>query len=111
MSVFFADFSDVGSILGRSGAPKIEKKTNKSCSGRLWNAFKIFDRFWNGIGKVWGRFWEGLGWVSEGFLNFLGRNFGEAFQVEELALMIRATRGRSTERQRDRETERADLIL
>ena len=30
----------------------------------------------------------------------------EAFGVEELALRIRATRGRSTERQRDRETER-----
>ena len=28
----------------------------------------------------------------------------EAFQVEDLALMIRATRGRSTERQRDRES-------
>ena len=80
------------------GLQKSIKKSKKSCSGRLWNAFKIFDRFWNGIGKVWGRFWEGLGKVSEGFLNFLGRNFGEAFQVEELALMIRATRGRSIDR-------------
>ena len=35
----------------------------------------------------------------------------EAFRVERLTLMIRATSSRSTERQRDRETERADLII
>ena len=45
------------------------------------------------------------------------RRMREALQVEGLTLRIRATRGRSTERQRDRETERqrdrerADLIL
>ena len=33
------------------------------------------------------------------------------FALGALALMIRATRSRSTERQRDRETEREDLII
>ena len=33
--------------------------------------------------------------IYEAFCAFFGRILGEAFQVEELALMIRATRGRS----------------
>ena len=49
----------------------------------------------------------------------VGETTREALQVAGLTLRIRATRGRSTERQRDRETERqrdreterADLIL
>ena len=35
------------------------------------------------------------------FCTFFGRILGEAFQVEELALMIRATRGRSIDRSID----------
>ena len=33
--------------------------------------------------------------IYEAFCAFCGRILGEAFQVEELALLIRATRGRS----------------
>ena len=79
------------------GRPKIDEKSKKSRLGRFWNAFRIFDRFWDGFGKVWGGFWDGFGRVSEGFLRFFRcwRHLREAFRVAGLALMIRATRGRS----------------
>ena len=41
-------------------------------------------------------------WQDFGVL--FGRHLGEAFQVAGFTLRIRATRGRSTERQRDRES-------
>ena len=41
-------------------------------------------------------FWMDFGRILERFLKLIGRlDICEAFQVEELALMIRATRGRS----------------
>ena len=39
--------------------------------------------------------------IYEAFCAFFGRILGEAFQVEELALMIRATRGRSMDGWKD----------
>ena len=79
------------------GRPKIDKESKKSCLGRFWNALKFLYRFWNGFGKVLGGFGEVLGRVSEGFLRFFRswRNLLEVFRVAGLALMIRATRGRS----------------
>ena len=57
------------------------------------------------LGAIWERFLEILNgfWMDferilEGFLKLMGRI---AFQVEELALMIRATRGRSINQSND----------
>ena len=87
----------------------------KNQKNRVRGAFDTRLRFLIVFGKVWGGFWEGFGWIFGGFPKdfgvLFGRHLGEAFQVAGFTLRIRATRGRSTERQRDRETERADLIL
>ena len=79
------------------GLPKINKKSKKSCSGRFWNAFKIFDLLGDGLGKVLVRFGEGFERGSKAFWRLFRswRNLREAFRVAGLALMIRATRGRS----------------
>ena len=57
------------------GPPKIDKKSKKSCSGRLWNAFEILDCFRDGFRKVWGESWEGFGKVLRGFWEGFGRVF------------------------------------
>ena len=79
------------------GPPKVNKKFNRSCSGRFSNALTFYYGFEDGVGMVLGGYWEGFGRVSEGFWRFLRpwRNLREAFRVAGLALMIRATRGRS----------------
>ena len=98
--VFFRIFANVARFWNLPGRPKIDKNSKKSCLGRFWNAFRFLYRFWNGFGKVLGRFGEVLGRVSEGFLRFFRswRNLLEVFRVAGLALMIRATRGRSMDK-------------
>ena len=54
----------------------------------------ILERFW----RILNGFWMDFGRISGRFLKLMGRI---AFQVEELALMIRATRGRSIDRSVD----------
>ena len=49
--------------------------------------------------------------IYEAFCAFFGRILGEAFQVEELALMIRATRGRSMDGWMDGWMDGVDLII
>ena len=56
--------------------PKINKKLKKSCSGRFWNAFRIFVYFWVGFGRVWGGFGEGFGRIFEIFWKEFQRNLG-----------------------------------
>ena len=72
----------MGSILEGPGGSKNLLKIKKSCSGRFWNALKIFDRLGENIWGDFGRFCMDFRWILEGI-------------VEELASMIRATRGRS----------------
>ena len=71
MRVFFADFSDFGSILGRSGAPKISKKKQKIVFGtlveRVLDFLSFLERYWEGLGKVLGGFWEGFGGIGDDF--------------------------------------------
>ena len=68
----------------------------------VWAVFGIFNRFRSGFWSEFGRFRMGFVRILERFGQILGRfgrqdwrGIGEAFHVEELALMIRATRGRS----------------
>ena len=49
------------------GPPKIDKKLKKSCSERFWTTLGIFDRIWEGSGRVLGRFWEDFGRFLDGF--------------------------------------------
>ena len=75
---FFANFSDVGSILGGQDPPKNCQKLKKSRRNPFWSTFeahyvfhgcfgRVWGAIWMGFGKVWGGFWEGLGRVGNDF--------------------------------------------
>jgi len=68
---FFANFFQFLAILAQiweaQGPPKIDKKLKKSCSERFWSTLGIFDRIWEGSGRVLGRFWEDFGRFLNGF--------------------------------------------
>ena len=104
---FFFDFSWFWLDFGR---PRALQKLKKIRKNRFFFAFRFEGGFWKGSGRVWGgfregfgrilgAFWEGFGWILERFCSWvphrIWRDMCEAFQVEDLALMIRATRGRS----------------
>ena len=88
LSVLFRIFAIWAPFWHVLGPPKIDKKSKKSCSGCLWNAFKIFDCFWNGFGKVCGESWEGFGKVLGGFRknfrNLLGGVWVKHFKLMNL---------------------------
>ena len=85
--VFFRILTILARFWEAPGAPKINKKLKKSCSGRFWNAFGIFDRFWKRFWSDFGRFWMDFGWILGGFLEIFGFLGGRT--------MIRATKGTS----------------
>ena len=93
---FFFDFSWFWLDFGR---PRALQKLKKNRKNRFFLAFRFEGGFWKGSGRVWGGFKEGFGRILERFCSWvphrIWRDMCEAFQVEDLALMIRATRGRS----------------
>ena len=104
LSVFFGILAILARFLEASGTPKINKKSKKSFSRRFWVVGSILDailerfgRILDGFGKnfrrIWNEFWKDSEKISEASWKV---------QVAELTLMIRATRGRSTDRQIDR---------
>ena len=68
---FFTTFLGFLAILARfreaQGPPKIQEKLKKSCSERFWSTLGIFDRIWEGSGRVLGRFWEDFWRFLDGF--------------------------------------------
>ena len=63
LSVFFRIFAILARFWEAPGAPKIDKKSKKSCSGRFWSALQIFHRFWKRFWTAFGRFWMDFGWI------------------------------------------------
>ena len=92
--------------------PKIDQKSKKSCSGSFLGLVWDFGSILGAIVDEFGDF-RASGTDLERFFERLRQRVGRALNPasKNQALRIRATRDRSTERQRDRETERADLIL
>ena len=91
-------------IFPKNGGSKVVSETLLLSSCFLDGFWSPLEAFWVGLGDVWGWFGEDLGKILELRTEW-------SLRVEGLTLMIRATSSRSTERQRDRETERADLII
>ena len=64
---FFSVFFRFSAILARFwealGPPKIGKKSKKSHSGRIWNALRIFHRFWERFWSSFGRIWMDFEWI------------------------------------------------
>ena len=67
-SSLFCDFSRFWVDFGRPrDLQKSIKKLKKSCSERFWSTLGIFDRIWEGSGRVLGRFWEDFDRFLDGF--------------------------------------------
>ena len=103
---FFWIFRDFGSIWGGPRPSKNWTKSEKidffSRSVLKGGSGRVLGWFREGFKRILGVFWEGFGWILGRFGSWvphrIWRDMCEAFQVEDLALMIRATRGRSIDR-------------